>query len=146
MSLYRRPIRIVAFASAVVLGVMLASKDRNFPIGDPSARNIADGIVSNQSASTDYTHTAKPVSPVGEFDEALRFSTGSGASLRSAKRGARFVGFEVIEAGSDSRLKTGHVIISVNGVPVEDSAAGSELLLAALEDDEAIVQLRPIDR
>lgn len=44
----------------------------------------------------------------------------------------RFVGYKVSGRSGDYRFAHGDVIASINGQPVEDSAAGSELLLIAI--------------
>ena len=52
-----------------------------------------------------------------------------------------FVGYEVLSAGSDERFRAGDIIKSLNGIPVEDSAAGSELVIAALVSTETRIEL-----
>ena len=53
-----------------------------------------------------------------------------------------FVGYEILSEGSDDRLSAGDVITSLNGIPVEDSAAGGELAIAALVNPETSIELR----
>jgi len=53
-----------------------------------------------------------------------------------------FVGYEIVSAGSDGRFSRGDVITSINGIPVEDSAAGGELAVAALANRNAEIELR----
>lgn len=53
-----------------------------------------------------------------------------------------FVGYEIVSAGSDDRFSPGDVITSINGIPVEDSAAGGELAVAALANQNAKIELR----
>lgn len=68
---------------------------------------------------------------------------GTGVTLEAFRLGDAFAGYAVVRS-HDPRLTVDDVITAVNGVPVEDSAAGSELLIAALRDPavELAVQSR----
>ena len=70
-----------------------------------------------------------------ELDNIFRSS--GGVILKAARKDGEFIGYEVVEGGSDQRLRSGQVIVAVNGMPAEDSAAGTEFLVAALAIHDA---------
>ena len=92
--------------------------------------------------------------PVGD----IRTGTGSASVANSAsneeiflsgdvrmaprRENGVFVGYEIVSAGSDDRFSRGDIIMSINGIPVEDSAAGGELAVAALADRSAEIEIR----
>lgn len=55
-----------------------------------------------------------------------------GLSLIRSEKDGTFLGYKVISNAGDARFREGDIITKVNGEPVEDSAAGSELLTIGL--------------
>ncbi len=64
---------------------------------------------------------------------------------RVAEKNGKFLGYRVLSAPGSRQLSPGEIILEVNGIPVEDSAAGSELLLIALNAADATVTSLPAD-
>ena len=54
-----------------------------------------------------------------------------------------FAGYRVITNLKDPRFKVGDIVTAIDGNPVEDSAAGSELFMAGLMNRNAEVEVRP---
>lgn len=52
-----------------------------------------------------------------------------------------FQGYRVIGGGSDPRFSDGDIIVEIGGMPVEDSAAGGELLMIAMQNPNTPVKL-----
>lgn len=48
------------------------------------------------------------------------------------REGGQFIGYRVVGRSGDYRFNNGAIVVSINGIPVENSAAGSELLLIAI--------------
>ena len=61
---------------------------------------------------------------------------GPGVRYARAVQDGRFVGYriEVDHDGPGQRVHDGAIVVAIDGVPVEDSAAGSELMLIGLMD------------
>jgi len=76
---------------------------------------------------------------VEEPEDSMIFG-GDDVVLRPVRRDGLFIGYLVVSSGSHGELTEGRTIVSVNGAPVEDSAAGGELLLAALAGSGASIQ------
>lgn len=66
----------------------------------------------------------------------------SGVILKPARANNTFLGYRVINAAKDNRFQAGDIIVRINGAETEDSAAGSELLIAALANPDSRIELR----
>lgn len=64
-----------------------------------------------------------------------------GLSLVRAEEDGQFVGYKVLANASDPRFEEGHIITELNGEPVEDSAAGTELLTIGLMNPETAISV-----
>ena len=100
------------------------SVDTEYPGG--GAVNDVAGINPSAGGGLPMTATDKVEDPVVLGPD--------GVKLRAARDDGGFRGYLVLDPGSDSRLKINEIIVEIGGVPVEDSAAGSELLLIALAE------------
>lgn len=63
-------------------------------------------------------------------------------AIQALHENGLFVGYQVASSDGDSRFSNGDVIIAIDGSPVEDSAAGGEILSAALASRSAEFELR----
>ena len=62
-------------------------------------------------------------------------------SLVRTEESGRFVGYKVLANASDPRFAEGDIITELNGEPVEDSAAGTELLTIGLMNPETAISV-----
>lgn len=141
---------------ALLLGVLLATyvEWRNAPDVEPETEGVSDTVDTQAGLRPMENRTARTAPDVPDaVDE--RGETGSvapeptddvvyaqpGLTLRPERIADRFVGYRVLRNESDSRFEAGDIIAAVNGIPTEDSAAGSELLIAALMNPDADVRL-----
>lgn len=140
---------------ALLAGAILGSREQLSRLGpdEESGPGVETGISDGPGASLEPENVVPaivetpPLPPQGgmaattpEADSAIVLS--GDVRLMPYRQDGVFVGYEIVSAGSDGRFSAGDIITSVNGIAVEDSAAGGELLIAGLADQEARVQLR----
>ena len=139
----------VLLVFAFVIGISIGSYDR-FPERQPTGfeeRSSVDDGSKTSAASSAQVRSVNPAPDSSEpgrtavvnvYDDVV-FAEG-GLSLVAHRSSGEFVGYQVVNAGEDRRLAEGDVITAINGTPVEDSAAGSELLLIGLASEDAEIQ------
>jgi hypothetical protein len=155
--------RAVALFIAILAGLTIGSRERLLALykiqsgGSWTYMQAENAIDSSDLVhESDYSATASRSSGPRNADidderqtntsdrSALRESeiirAHSGLSLIPVRDGDNFIGFKVLQNGTDSRFSVGDIIAAVNGKPVEDSAAGGELLVIALMDQKSIFQ------
>lgn len=149
------------FVAAVVIGIVLASYDNVLRLvttgvwfdapsensqlttaGVPGSGHGASGLTSGNAQAGDQSQIARTITM--EPIEYPLIRTGNGVVMVGHLENGEFVGYRVIEGGEDGRLIPDNVIVAINGTPVDGSAAGSELLIAALVDSTAQVDLVPV--
>jgi hypothetical protein len=101
------------------------------PANDSTAVSGGEPVTADGSRST-------PVEP------GVQFRASEGLIFEPARINGKFIGFRVISNRDDIRVQVGDIVVSVNGMPVEDSAAGSELFIASLSNPDAVVQLHQL--
>ena len=124
------------YAAALALGVFLAAPHIG-TVGKPAAAPASEVHKSQTSVQRKSQPVANesPPAVVGE-PRPPQIYAGTGVTLEAFRHGDAFAGYAVVRS-HDPRLAVDDVITAVNGVPVEDTAAGSELLVAALRDPGA---------
>jgi hypothetical protein len=144
--------RLALLCVAAVLGSLIASKDRlrqawfgQFGSSDAEDRAATDwndttvaALPSSRRASG--TGSAPQLPAAEEAPSAVYVAAGL-RLIRETDDG-RFLGYRVVENASDSRFSAGDIITRVGGEDVEDSAAGSERLIAQLLDKTKAVEIR----
>jgi hypothetical protein len=80
--------------------------------------------------------------PVAQLDDqqADVIQASTGVAFIPVRNAGTFVGFEIVRNQYDTRFSVGDIIAGINGVPVEDSPAGGELLIIALTDESSYFQ------
>ena len=149
--------RTVVIVLAGLLGVLIASygrihefiarqhassDDADYPLDTADAAGQSanrTGAVTLHSQST-VTGRIDPDEPMPPFDSTVQAN--NGVVLTPELADGEFVGYRVVQSGSDPRFAAGDIIVAVNGNPAEHSAAGSELVIAALDDPQSEVSLR----
>ncbi len=149
----------LAIMAAALLGVLLASYDRIASVvtatttprdtvgqqatssgtAEPATERLSHAPAA-EAARTVAAPGATAVAPGEQHVENATIRATDGLVVQPSRVGGQFVGYEVIESGDDSQFAHGAIIVAVNGVPVEDSAAGGELLIAALASREPVVE------
>jgi hypothetical protein len=150
--------RALVYGLGVALGVMLALPNGRHDATD--AMRLGAGLPANAPGS-DSSPTQPGVGDVSDPSSAMRDGAllrharadesmssqgnrvyaASGVTLESLRSDDVFVGYAVVRS-HDARLDVGDVITAVNGQLVEDSAAGGELLIAALRNPDAALTLQ----
>jgi hypothetical protein len=82
------------------------------------------------------TDASQAAASVPSAPPEARLYANSGLEFEPLHAADVFVGYAVIRS-HDPRLAVGDVVIAVGGEPVEEGAAGSELLIAALRNPSA---------
>jgi len=133
------------YTVALALGVFLAVPHKSTVGKIAAAPEPAADARSSLAPSPQHNPQLTPNLPRVVVDEPRgpQVYAGTGVTLEAFRLGDAFAGYAVVRS-HDPRLTVDDVITAVNGVPVEDSAAGSELLIAALRDPavELAVQSR----
>jgi hypothetical protein len=136
---------------AILVGAALGSLDQLSRLGtdpDPqpqrhASNDGADRQEANQASDrqvlTDLPTTAADASMAELSASNMIFLPGE-VTMTPHRVNGMFIGYEVLSAGSDDRFSTGDVITSLNGAPVEDSAAGGELIIAKLADRNSKIE------
>jgi hypothetical protein len=130
--------RVLIYPAALALGVLLAVPHKGTVGQFLAASEPVAGARSSMTSGPQSNPKTTPKMPrvvVGE-PRGPQVYAGTGITFEAFRLGDDFAGYAVVRS-HDSRLAVGDVITAVNGVPVEDSAAGSELLIAALRDPAA---------
>lgn len=68
-------------------------------------------------------------------------ASGSLKLRRETSANGKFIGYKVVSSGPDDRFATGDIITRIGESMVEDSAAGSELLLIALQTRNTVIDV-----
>ena len=131
--------RALIYAAALALGVFLAVPHKGtvgrIATAPESAAGARPALARSEQPNPQPTQIASmPVVPA--VAHAPQVYAGTGVTLEAFRLDEEFAGYAVVRS-HDPRLAVDDVITAVNGVPVEDSAAGSELLVAALRDPAA---------
>src|SRR5262245_35493777 len=123
------------YGLAAAAGVVLAL---------PWAREHAETSAAPQSTTPRAQHASTPVAndvrqplvSASSAPPAEHPYTSTALEFEPLHADDAFVGYAVIRS-HDPRLAVGDVVIAVGGEPVEEGAAGSELLIAALRNSTA---------
>jgi hypothetical protein len=131
--------RWLVYGLAAAAGIALAL---------PSAREHADSAVTPHSSTrpvreppaaatrTVAVEVSQPRANAPPAPIVARLYASSGLEFEPLHANDVFVGYAVVRS-HDPRLAVGDVVIAVGGEPVEEGAAGSELLIAALRNAAA---------
>lgn len=148
-------IPIWLFVLAVIIGIVLGSRqkfwghidevsvplDEPFLSGSPRKVPIAGEETRELPGVQDqFVAKSTPMEP------GVQFRAADGLIIEPARLNGNFVGYRVITNFVDPRFVVGDIISAVNEIDVEDSAAGGELLIAALSDPYANVTLYDYNR
>ena len=147
--------KLLISAFAVILGFVIGSWDRirsqgagstNHvdPVRESTGLQAASEVAvtpgdSRAETAPDVTTDDKIILPVAVEQDINMVRAGRGVVLESAFIAGEFIGYRVIEVGDDPRMNAGEIIVSIGGVPVEEAAAGSELMIIALMDEHATI-------
>ena len=155
--------KALAIAIATVCGLALGSLDqfsRFVPTSESPSVAVADqepSAIKTEAIETQAMSFApaeaedernskspvvRPTHQSVELPETDTIIMSGGLTMLPLREDGVFVGYEIISSGTDDRLTSGDVITSLNGIPVEDSAAGGELLIAALVNPTTEIELR----
>jgi hypothetical protein len=141
-----------AIIVAVVLGAVIGSRDRLF--GDDERSEALDASNSARELTMDMPSqrafgqgdvTPEAMMPAqqraasADMSEDVVVRVGGGLVVTAERQSGTFVGYRIVES-ANPKFAVNEVIVSINGMPVEDSAAGSELLIIALEDADAQIE------
>lgn len=140
---------LLVFAASFALSIfILLSNDSSDPTpaaangANTTAPGVAPSSTANPASRGTSNRTAAPAEierqPV-QLDATDQFQAAGGVVFEPARQGGQFVGFRIISNQDDPRLAIGDVVTAINGAPVEDSAAGSELFIAGLANRSAPV-------
>lgn len=150
MSLFRKMTLIAAALFGIVIGSFHHRQEVEVSlfvekeVDDESHDDDDDGTLSRGAARRSVEARQHGTIPTTQLDAAIEemLKSGAGAVLRPERNRFGEFGYRIIEAGADGRLVVGHLIVAVDGSPLEDSPAGSELLLIALENSGSTIQLK----
>lgn len=136
--------RLIVYGLAAAAGVALALPfDRRAPAEAkdvaPSARSAP--AVEEPATSVVHNVVGNVAAPVPSVRASSRLYASQGLELEALHADGAFVGYVVIRS-HDARLSVDDVVTAVGGEPVEEGAAGSELLIAALRNPDAELTLR----
>jgi hypothetical protein len=146
---YRKKQKAVLTVIAILVGATLGSFDQlsRFVTEPKSQRHSVDDGSDRQEAhriSGDQVHVDAPTAtantPMANPSTSNMIFLPGDVTMTPHRVNGMFIGYEVVSAGSDDRFSTGDVITSLNGAPVEDSAAGGELMIAALADRNSKIE------
>jgi len=148
----------VAIVIALIVGFTLGSLDQLSRLGasqQPQSQLIDGRVNSSDANRASEMHngrdsTGRPnievhedtpdASTADSYSNDTIFLPGN-VTMAPLRENGVFVGYEILSVGSDDRLSASDVITSLNGIPVEDSAAGSELVIAALTNQKTRIEL-----
>ncbi len=155
-NLFGMPAWVILLALFVGLGVGSFDRIRDVVVSvgsRPGAAPTAIDSTARSPPARDLPHNAaitegprpagdprRPPAVATPMEQDAQIRATEGLVFEVARMDGRFVGFRVISNRDDPRLKAGDIVVSVGGSPVEDSAAGSELFIAALSNRNAAIE------
>ncbi len=138
-----------ALVVGVLAGIVFGSYDQLRALLDNNeAGGASTEVRDDQSAPAPASAAASQVGaqstpPVSRPPERnLQIRVDDGLLFEPAVVDGLFAGYRVITNLEDPRFKVGDIVTAIDGNPVEDSAAGSELFMAGLMNRNAEVEVR----
>jgi hypothetical protein len=137
--------RAAIYVVAVALGAAIAiPHERNdaktATAGPQGVRPVSSTPASGPRPALQASERAAQTESGPKFEP--RIYAAVGVAFEAFRTAGAFVGYSVVRS-HDPRLAVGDVVTAVNGDPVEDSAAGGEMLTAALRNPQVELSVRP---
>ncbi len=135
--------RWIVYCLAAAAGIVIALPfDRRPPVSANEGQVAAPATkVAVPSAVIEHASTPMTVATVSPKPTASKLYANQALELEPLHAGGVFVGYVVVRS-HDPRLSVGDVVTAISGQQVEEGAAGSELLIAALRNPNAELTLQ----
>lgn len=163
MATRNKILKPAAFLGALVVGLIVGTISLNPKIAmdalqsdEGEISDVADTVrlapSEPKASSSSNMRSASSLSPsadTGTVDQEnsgprLVYATDT-LHLERAESEGKFLGYRVMSDDPEHGLNTGDIITAIDSNPVEDSPAGTELLIAALMNPDAEMTVIPAD-